>query len=80
MSRYLVSMAKHCGLNESDMPCAPSLSCQPTCDEPDGFPCPRACDLSACVCSEGFIRNNRNDLQCIPQSECNQGKSLISSN
>lgn len=67
-------MARHCGPNEYEIECAPLLSCHPTCDKPNGTPCPRVCDVNACVCNEGFIRDHRQDLLCIPLSGCNQGK------
>jgi hypothetical protein len=61
-----------------EVDCAPLQSCQPSCDNPNGTACPRICDVNSCICKEGFVRDNNNNLQCIEQTQCNTCESFVS--
>ncbi|CAF2537921.1 unnamed protein product [Rotaria sp. Silwood2] len=63
--------AQDCGPNEIKLDCAPLLSCQPSCSNLHGLVCPRVCALNQCICRNGFVRDDQNDLQCIEQTHCN---------
>lgn len=64
----LVTTAVNCGSNEVSAPCSPDISCQPSCNHRAGISCPRDCDLTSCVCQDGYIRDD--NLQCIEESQC----------
>jgi hypothetical protein len=63
-------MAKSCGPNEKETDCAPIISCQPSCEHPNGTACPRICDTNSCVCEQGFVRDNNNNLECVNPLQC----------
>ncbi|CAF1453588.1 unnamed protein product [Adineta steineri] len=64
-----------CGDNqEINGSCAPSPSCQPTCQESNGTVCSRLCSIHQCVCKKGFIRDASNNYKCIKESRCQNGK------
>ena len=67
---FLVTVATTCGAHERETDCAPKLSCQPSCEHPNGTVCPRLCEVNSCVCEPGFVRDNNNNLECIDPSEC----------
>lgn len=71
-------IAQNCGSNEEQTDCGSPISCQPSCDEPNGKPCPRQCIINACMCKEGFVRDNNNNNQCIDPTECSMCKSFVS--
>ncbi|CAF1294715.1 unnamed protein product [Rotaria sordida] len=62
--------AQGCGPNEIQVNCASLQSCQPTCEKPQGMLCPRVCAINSCVCKDGFVRDDENNLQCIEQTQC----------
>ncbi len=67
-----------CGLNEVRIDCAPALSCQPSCANPNGTTCPRICKRGLCVCKDGYVRDNNKNYQCIEPSQCiSPSKSFI---
>ncbi|CAF1583970.1 unnamed protein product [Rotaria sordida] len=59
-----------CSSTEIQVDCAPLLRCQPTCENPQGMPCPRICSRYPCVCKEGLLRDGNNSLICIDASRC----------
>lgn len=68
-----------CPKNEKNTSCAYATSCQATCSKPQGGNMTEAtgfnicswqvCDVSSCVCNDGFIRDDKT-LQCIPIDDC----------
>ncbi len=68
-SLILATTKINCDLNEKYVECGRPISCQPSCDQPQGRKCPRMCSLATpCVCEEGFVRDG--NLKCINQSQC----------
>ncbi|CAF1260550.1 unnamed protein product [Adineta steineri] len=60
-----------CGSNEVPAgSCGSISSCQPSCENPKGTVCPDICEPNSCNCKNGFVRDNSNNLQCIPQTKC----------
>lgn len=74
---FLVSRAADCSVNEKYVECARDISCQPTCDKPQGTACPRACGITSCECQDGYIRVSKDNQTCIAIGNCKQCKDKI---
>lgn len=75
---FIVITAEDCGPNEVNVDCERPITCQPSCDNPNGTSCSTFRCSEGCHCKDGFIRASHTDMTCIRMDQCNNSEYIHS--